>query len=113
MLGVAAALLTALGVYRVSTQQTGAFDAETWKAQRGSGARKNPRIGMVVDLQRKHSLEGMSRDDVRKLLGEPDQREGTSEVYELGASPFGPSYEYFVLDYDAGGKVTQARLTRS
>ncbi|MCP3142458.1 hypothetical protein [Pyxidicoccus xibeiensis] len=97
----------------MSTSQKGAFDSEQWKAQKGSGARNNPRVGMVVDLQRKHTLEGMSRDDVRKLLGEPDRQHGTSEVYELGASPFGPSYESFVIDYDAGGKVTQARLNRS
>lgn len=112
-LGAALALLTALGVYLVSTSQTGAFDAEQWKAQRGSSARNNPRIGMVAELQRKHLREGMTREEVQRLLGEPDQRRGTSEVYELGQSPVGVSYEYFVIDYDGAGKVTQLRITRS
>ena len=111
-LGVALALLAGLGVYLVATAQKGAFDAEQWKALRGSTARNNPRVGMVVELQEKHLRQGMSREEVQKLLGEPDQRRDTSEVYELGASPFGPSYEYFVIDYDGAGKVTQFHVTR-
>lgn len=106
-------LLTGLGVYLVSTSQKGAFDSEQWKAQRGSGADKNPRVGMVVELKQKHLREGMSRDDVHTLLGEPEQRRGASEVYELGVSPVGVSYESFVIDYDAQGRVTQFRVTRS
>jgi outer membrane protein assembly factor BamE (lipoprotein component of BamABCDE complex) len=111
-LGMALALLTALGVYLVATSQTGAFDSEQWKAHRGSTARNNPRMGMVVELQRKHLRPGMSRDEVQRLLGEPDDRQGDNEVYELGASPIGVSYEYFIVDYDSAGKVTQLRISR-
>ncbi|WP_164017042.1 outer membrane protein assembly factor BamE [Pyxidicoccus trucidator] len=112
-IGVALFLLAGLGVYLVSTSQAGAFDSELWKAQRGTGADKNPRVGMVVELKKKHLREGMTREDVQKLLGEPDQRRGTSEVYELGMSPVGVSYEYLVIDYDGQGKVMRFRVTRS
>ncbi|MFP2906158.1 hypothetical protein ACLESD_14055 [Pyxidicoccus sp. 3LFB2] len=112
-IGVALLLLTGLGVYQVATSQAGAFDSEQWKAQRGSSADKNPRVGMVVELKQKHLREGMTREDVQKMLGEPDQRRGTSEVYELGVSPVGVSYEYFVIDYDGHGKVMRFRVTRS
>ncbi|NMO19628.1 hypothetical protein HPC49_48355 [Pyxidicoccus fallax] len=97
----------------MSTSQKSGFDAEQWKAQRGSTARNNPRIGMVVELKEKHLRNGMSREEVQKLLGEPDQRRGTSEVYALGTSPFGPSYEYFIIDYDGTGLVTGFRISRS
>ena len=106
-------LLAGLGVSLVSTSRKGGFDAEQWKAQRGSTARNNPRVGMVVELQEKHLREGMSRAEVQQLLGEPDSRQGANEVYELGASPFGASFEYFVIEYDSTGKVTQLRITRS
>ncbi|XXF76260.1 hypothetical protein P2318_24820 [Myxococcaceae bacterium GXIMD 01537] len=112
-LAAALALVVTLGVYLVSTSQTGAFDAEQWKAQRGGVESNNPRLGMVAELKRKHLREGMTREEVQRLLGEPDQRRGTSEVYELGQSPVGVSYEYFVIDYDGAGKVTQVRISRS
>ncbi|MCP3057697.1 hypothetical protein LXT21_02780 [Myxococcus sp. K38C18041901] len=112
-IGAVLLLLTGLGVHVVSTTQKGAFDSEQWKAQRGSGADKNPRVGMVVALKQHHLREGMSREDVHTLLGEPEQRRGTSEVYELGVSPVGVSYEYFIIDFDAQDRVTRFRVTRS
>ena len=112
-LGAALCLFAGLGGYLVSTSHKSGFDAEQWKALKGSTERNNPRIGMVGELKAKHLRQGMNREEVRKLLGEPDQRRGTSEVYALGASPFGPSYEYFIIDYDGAGLVTGFHVSRS
>lgn len=92
--------------------RTGGFNAELWQAQRGASARDNPRAGMVVDLQRVHLRAGMSRAEVQRLLGEPDQQQEFSDVYELGVSPVGIDYEYFIVDYDASGAMTQSRIAR-
>jgi hypothetical protein len=50
---------------------------------------------------------------VQRLLGEPDRRRELSDIYELGVSPYGIDFEYFVIDYDSAGKVTQLRISRS
>ncbi len=110
---VAVALLVGLVTFLVVTSRRDAFDAELWQAQRGKDERHNPRGGMVVDLLQTHLRVGMSRTEVRRLLGEPDQRHGSSDVYELGVSPYGIDFEYLLIDYDSAGQVTQLGISRS
>ena len=96
------------------TQMTnsGAFDSKIWKEQRGKNERKNPRIEMVIELGKRHLRKGMTRAEVHALLGEPDQKHGTSDVYELGASPVGVDFEYYILDYE-NELLSNFRITRS
>ena len=112
-LAVAVALLAGLGTILMVNSRKGAFDPELWQAQRGKDERHNPRGGMVVDLLQTHLRVGMSRLEVQRLLGEPDRRQELRDMYELGVSPYGIDFEYFVIDYDDAGKVTQLRINRS
>ncbi len=75
------------------------FDSAAWRAQRGSTAIDNPRSGLVAALERQRLREGMPRDEVRRLLGEPDLSEGGADVYLLGASPVGVDLETYRIDY--------------
>ena len=106
------ALLVVAGAVMVTQSNSGGFDSKAWQAQRGKHERDNPRAGMVVPLTRDHLRAGMRRAEVKALLGEPDQRRGQSDVYELGVSPVGVDEEYFVVEYDSDGKVTQFRVSR-
>lgn len=91
------------------------FDAELWKAQHDSEAleQENPRIDMVAALTRDHLEAGAERDDTRRLLGPPEFQEGEIDVYELGRSPMGVSYEQLVIEYDDDDELVRAFLRRT
>lgn len=89
------------------------FDADVWRAQRGSTARETPRTGLVVPLERNHLHKGMTRAAVIELLGEPDRRQPRSDHYRLGASPVGIDFETYVIEYDEQDLVTGFGIRRS
>jgi hypothetical protein len=91
-----------------------AFDAQVWKAQRGTDALQdeNPRAAMVSELKREHLVPGKTRDDVLELLGPPDFEEGGVDFYELGRSTWGISFERLALEY-AGDELVEAFVTRT
>jgi len=88
------------------------FNSTLWKAQHGKHERHNPRGKMIVSLEKNHLRPGMMRAEVHALLGEPDQKRGTSDVYNLGASPVGVDFEYYVLEYDSAERLSKFWLTR-
>lgn len=65
------------------------FEAETWRF--GTPA---DRLSMVRDLVASHSLEGMHRDELYALLGDPDRE-----------TPIGPSVWYTRRYYDPNGEI--------
>jgi len=95
----------------VAPEQRG-FDAALWRAQHGSDARDNPRSGLVPALEREVLRKGMSREEVREILGPPEGETPQRDVYELGASPVGVDYEQYVIEYDEEGKVLSFGLRR-
>lgn len=80
--------------------QTGGFDSDAWKSQRGVAALDNRRGAMVASLEGV-VREGMPRADVLAALGEPDTRDAGSgvDVYELGVSGVGVDEEYYEIRY--------------
>lgn len=93
-------------------QQTANFDSASWKSQRGAAPLDNQRGAMVDGVQAVVG-EGMARDDVVALLGEPDSHDaGTGvDIYELGVSAVGVDEEYFEIRYQ-GGRVASKRWAR-
>jgi hypothetical protein len=83
------------------------FDAELWRAQRGTPALEqvNPRGDMVEELCAEHLVAGTERERVLDLLGPPDFQHDGSDRYELGRSPFGASFEQLAIEYDADALV--------
>lgn len=98
--GIAAAIFLV-----VSNMRCG-FDSAAWKAQSGNYEDDNPRDGMVASLK-KRLRAGMSKQAVLDLLGPPDTIREAGEVYFLGRSAYGVSYEVFVLRYDERDRLVR------
>lgn len=81
------------------------FDAKLWQAQHNSTAFDNPRAGQIESLQRDHMRAGMSRADVRALLGEPEASTPGMDRYALGVAPLGIDPQTYVIRYDDSGRV--------
>jgi hypothetical protein len=88
------------------------FDSEVWKAQSGFHENKNPRNGMVVSLKKYHLFEGMMQVEVYALLGEPDSKRNSKDVYYLGVSPWGIDFEYLELEYDSELMLVRINTTQ-
>lgn len=92
--------------------QTGGFDSDAWKSQRGAAALDNRRGAMVASLEGV-VREGMARADVLAALGEPDSSDADNgvDVYELGVSGVGVDEEYYEIRYQ-NGRVASHRWGR-
>ncbi len=93
------------------------FDSEEWKAVEAGGP-DSPRGTMVSDLLANHELIGLTREQVRELLGDPEfantsrgrssnQVETAPEwIYVLGMySGFRIDEDILVIKFDANDRV--------
>ncbi len=114
-MAVAPMLATALLLLGVSGcgEKTMGFDKAGWAGERGNYDGKNVRAGMTDGLEAAGVKLGATRDAVRALLGEPDSTGPAADIYFLGRSATGPSYESWRIDYSPAGVVTGMRLERS
>ncbi|MBJ7532637.1 outer membrane protein assembly factor BamE [Rhodomicrobium vannielii ATCC 17100] len=104
ILSVALAACAALAIGASMTMSKG-FDPQKWKAEANNLTSRNPRIGMVSDLQ-KILRVGMTKAEVLSLLGEPSTKKKTGAfVYDLGTPPFAVDLEYFILEFDEADKL--------
>ncbi len=95
------------------------FDAQAWRSpeREPRDIFWPPRLRMVDDLLRRHRLDGMTRQQVVALIGEPDQTGYFSNwdmVYWLGPERggFRIDSEWLVLRLDSQQKVTEHRIVR-
>jgi hypothetical protein len=90
------------------------FDAEVWRAQRGTDALEqvNPRGDMVGALEREHLQPGTKRSELLDLLGPPEFQEGATDLYDLGRTPYGVSYERLAIEY-ADDELVRTYVTRT
>jgi hypothetical protein len=109
-IGVALLMLVGAVVYRAYIPRN-AFDPALWRAQHGRDAPDNPRVGMIDAIQRLLS-PGMTRAEVEALLGEPEQRSPESDIYDVGGTAGSADYAYFVVEFDAAGRVVRYELMR-
>lgn len=93
-------------------QETTNFDSAAWKSQRGAKPLDNQRGSMVSALA-KLVADGMPREEVIGLLGEPDSSNATTgvDIYELGVSDAGIDEEYYEIRYQ-DGRVASHRWAR-
>lgn len=110
----ACALLLALtfSLSACAMEQQPQFDSDAWKSQRGAAASDNRRGGMLPALD-KVLHAGMTRDEVVKLLGEPDHSDTQAGIdqYELGLAGYGVDEEYYEIRY-RDGKLESHRMGR-
>jgi hypothetical protein len=107
-----AALILSLSLSACAMEQTPTFDSGAWKAQRGVAAKDNTRGGMLPAVEAAVQ-PGMSREDVLRLLGEPDATDAatSTDTYELGVAKFGIDEEFFAIHY-RDGKVESRQWQR-
>lgn len=100
-------LLTACAMHETAT-----FDSAAWKSQRGAKPLDNRRGSMVPALA-KAITDGMTRDEVIMVLGEPDASNAATgvDIYELGVSDAGIDEEYYEIRYQ-DGRVASRRWAR-
>lgn len=104
---LAAAVAAACG----DPMTTSDFDASAWQAQRGVAPKQNRRAALLPALQPLLQA-GMSREQVRGLLGEPDRTRPDADIYQMGIAPFGIDIESYLILYDQAGKLKAHRLQR-
>lgn len=88
------------------------FDREAWAAERGNRTGESRRAGMVGDLERAGVHRGAGRAAVAALLGPPDADNPERDLWYLGRSATGPSFEALEVGYRADGRVERVVLTR-
>ncbi len=91
------------------------FDSTEWKNTKN--VTNNIRIRMVDDLLRRHHLNGMSREQVTALIGEPDKTEyfkNSDMVYWLGPERgfMNIDSEWLVVRLDSRKKVSEVKIVR-
>lgn len=91
------------------------FDSALWKSARNNTASNSTRLRMVDNLLENQTLEGMSKQDIIKLLGEPDETKSPQDfdmVYLLGQErrPNGVHSESLVFRLDDKEVVTEAKV---
>lgn len=89
------------------------FDKAGWAAERGNYDGESRRGAMVSGLDDAGIVAGATRETVRSLLGEPDSTGPAADIYFLGRSATGPSFETYRIEYGADGRVRAARVQRS
>ncbi|QAY77419.1 hypothetical protein [Sphingosinicella sp. BN140058] len=89
------------------------FDRQTWAAERGNYDGANRRAAMVSALEKAGVVPGAARPSVRGVLGEPDSTGPAADIYFLGRSEVGPSFEILRIDYDRDGMVRRTSVGRS
>jgi hypothetical protein len=82
------------------------FDSTAWKSYHKNMDHDNPRGQMVDDLFN-HLRKGFSREEITRLLGEPDlEVKDNFFSYNLGMwSGFRMDYDSFDLEFDNSGKL--------
>lgn len=108
LVGIAAALVFVWGPFVVNDD---GFDAQAWQSQRGVGARTNTRAAQVPALS-SALRQGMTREEVQRLLGQPDARTQKADIYRMGVAPFGVDQDSYQIIYDQHGKLAAHRLSR-
>ena len=88
------------------------FDRAKWTAPASVNSDRTPRGRMAGDLRRRFLRRGMSRSEVRALLGRPDDEErGVEDHYLLGyCSPMSIDGDQLIIRYDRSGQLAATKI---
>jgi len=83
------------------------FDSTVWKSFHMNMDHDNPRGQMIDDLFNNHLRKGLPKEEITKLLGEPDFEVSDNFIsYNLGMwSGFRMDYDSLDLEFDNSGKL--------
>lgn len=108
-------LVAAVVLYGVHRRYYGniRFNGTVWRRLANQGGMGNPRQRMVKDLRQRYLRNGMTRQEIRQLLGKPDYGSFSKDVdsYFIGVLGF-MSVDASTLDirYDSAGRVARSKI---
>lgn len=92
------------------------FSGTVWRSLAGKWDKDSPRQRMVKDLRQRYLKPGMTRQQVRQLLGKPDYDSHDKDVdsYFLGVWGF-MSVDATVLEveYDKAGRMVRTKVVET
>lgn len=91
------------------------FDEGLWKDKNSTLGKRSPRQRMLKNLLKKHKLNGMTKQEVLSLLGQPEDNITTEQElnYELGTSRgfFAVSTDILSIEFDQKDVAVSFRIT--
>ena len=88
------------------------FSSEKWKNWEESEAEWSLRWDMMNSLRNRFELKGMTKDEIVKLLGEPELESKTEFSYYLGMAKRGIDTGRLTIKFDESGKVINYNVRR-
>jgi hypothetical protein len=101
-----------LGIFLGPVACDAGFDRAAWAAERDNRTGESRRAAMVRDLDKAGVHRGASRGLVAGLLGTPDATNPERDLWYLGRSATGPSFEALEVSYRSDGRVERVVVTR-
>jgi hypothetical protein len=92
---------------------TPGFDRDSWRREAGNQTGESRRGALLAGARAAGLVTGASRDSIHDLLGPPDSTRPGLDIWYLGRSSVGPSFESLHVRYDAGFKAKDIRIARS
>jgi hypothetical protein len=89
------------------------FDKARWTAEQGNFDSDSARSAMVGGIDEAGVRAGATRRYVRMMLGEPDSMGPGADIWYLGRSRSGPSFETLRINYDAHDRVMKTVIRRT
>lgn len=87
------------------------FDKAAWDSGKGNYDGKNPRIGLVSDLEEAGIIVGTPRTKVYEVIGEPDRPAiaalGNAESWYLGRSDMAPDFMLLKVTFGPDDRVSR------
>ena len=83
------------------------FNSEKWKNWSESEAEMSMRWNMIESLCENHKLNGKTKKEIIKLLGEPQIKTNSEFYYHLGMSGFGINTGTLYLEFNKQNKVVK------
>lgn len=81
------------------------FSSDKWKNWKESEAEWSLRWDMMNSLRNNYELQGMSKDEIIELLGEPESQTQTEFLYYLGMAKKGIDTGTLTIKFNETGKV--------
>lgn len=90
------------------------FDRAVWHKFHNNHEPDNPRASMSKDLRRRYLRQGLTKQEVVKLLGEPDMNKSDNMYeYNLGMwSGFRIDYDGLQIHFDAEGRLSYVQCVQ-
>lgn len=89
------------------------FSSDKWKNWEETESEWSLRWDMMNSLRNNYELNGMTKDEIIELLGEPESQHQNEFSYYLGMAKRGIDIGTLTIKFNEEGKVTNYNVRRS